>query len=411
MDPDSSSLLLLLFLVITSGLFSGSETALFSLSRPKVEAMLSQGTSCAGAIKRLKSRPQKMLVVILLGNNVANVAATAVATVYFTNLFQSFGLGIVTGIMTLVILVFGEIFPKSIATKYPVHVAQLVVYPLMFIEMALYPLVWLFEKALMVVVGDRIHNVTEEEVVATVAMGAESGSLEDHEKELIENVLEFNDMNVEQVMTPRTEIKAVDISTTVQEGIEIVGESPFSRIPVYEGSIDNIKGFLTVKKLLHYYATGDKSAKLGDLDLYDFIDVPTTCKIYSLFLEFKKNNTHIALVYDEHGGVDGLVTMEDILEEIVGEIEDETDEREELIEHEGDSVVVDGDVPIEDIERALDIEIPIYDNKDDINWVILDFLKRFPKSGETLVIDHLKIVVEDIDGSNNKITKVRIVKL
>jgi CBS domain containing-hemolysin-like protein len=411
MDPDSSSLILLIALIILSGLFSSSETALFSLSRAKIQALVAANVRGAKLIEALKNRPQKMLVIILLGNNIANVGATAVATVYFTRAFEHAGLGVATGIMTLLILVFGEVIPKSVATKFSVKVAQFVIYPLTFLEYVLFPIIWIFEKALTTLVGEHIHHVSEEEVKAIVSMGAEEGSIEKHEQEFIENVLKFDDTSVESIMTPRTELDALEAKTTVADAIKYANECEHSRLPVYEESIDNIIGFVTVKMLLSLSTDEDTLAKsLKEIELYEFIESPTTQLVNSLFLEFKKKRTHIALVYDEHGGVEGIVTMEDVLEEIVGDMSDEADTEEEpilVLAH--NSIVVDGDIPVEDVQAALDIEIPSYDDKDLLSWMILDFLKRFPEKGESVVIDHTKFTVEEMEG--NKIEKVRVVKL
>ena len=411
MDPDSSSLILLLVLIVLSGLFSGSETALFSLSRAKVQALVASNVKGAKLIEALKNRPQKMLVIILLGNNVANVGATAVATVYFTKVFESAGLGLATGIMTLTILVFGEVLPKSVSTKFPVKVSQFVVYPLTLMEYVLFPIIWFFEKALTILVGEHIHYVSEDEVKAMVSMGAEEGSIEKHEQEFIENVLKFDDTSIESIMTPRTVLDALDADTTVAEAIEYANNSEHSRLPVYNENIDNIIGFVTVKRLLSVSTDEELLKKnLRDIELYEFIESPTTQLVNSLFIEFKKKRTHIALVYDEHGGVEGIVTMEDILEEIVGDMSDEADTEEDpilVLAH--NSIVVEGDVPVEDVQAALDVDMPSYDDKDLLSWVILDFLKRFPEKGESVVIDHIKLTVEEMDG--NKIEKVRAVKL
>lgn len=413
MDPDASSYLILIALILLSGLFSASETALFSLSRAKVEAMVASNVKGALSIRRLKSNPQKMLVVILLGNNLANVGATAFATVLFTELFGSFGVGITTGIMTFLILVFGEVFPKSIATRFPVKISQFIVYPLTMIEYVFFPIVWAFEKVLTLVVGNHIHSVTEEEVVAMVSMGAEEGSLEKHEQEFIENVLEFNDISAESVMTPRTEIMGLEIGTSLSDAVAFACETSFSRIPVYEGDLDHIKGFVTVKKLLSFSMDTNLLDKtLGDIELYEFVKVPPTKTIHSLLIDFKAKGTHIALVLDEHGGVEGIVTLEDVLEEIVGDIMDESDDHEEVVSViDENSVSVEGDAEIEDIENALQVEIPSVNDKDTIGKVIVDFLKRFPAVNESILIDHVKFTVTEMDAETKRIVKVSVTKL
>jgi putative hemolysin len=311
-----------------------------------------------------------------------------------------------------VILIFGEVFPKSLATRYPLQVSQVIVYPLIVMEYTLFPIIWLFEKLLSLVIGHHIQAITEDEVKAMVSMGAEEGSLETHEKVFIENVLRFNDIPLEDIVTPRTEIVALEDDVLISEAIDFVREQPFSRFPVYRDSIDNILGFITVKKLFDYSTNKSMlNRRLGDVDLFEFIKVPSTMTIYGLFLSMQRSRIHIALVYDEHGGLEGIVTMEDILEEIVGEIEDEADKVEENIEMMSPRVaVVDGDTEIEDIAEALSVEIPSYDGKDTASWVILDFLKRFPRKGESVVIDDVKFTVQKMDSNNKKILKVRVEK-
>jgi len=412
MDDPSNIIMIfsLVGLVFLSALFSGSETSLFSLTPAKLETLKDNKIKGAQLIAKLKSRPQKMLVVILLGNNLVNVMSTAIATVLFTKISGSAGLGLATGIMTLAILIFGEVLPKSLATKFPVRFAQLVVYPLLAFEYALYPVVWIFEKVLTSLVGDHIHYVSEEEVKAMVNMGAEDGSLEEHEKEFIENVLEFNDMEAESIMTPRIEIDAIEGSATLAETISFAIEKSHSRIPVFIERIDNIIGFITVRNMLVFAQNPNNlKLKVKDLELYEFIKIPGTRNIHDLLKEFRRERRHMALIYDEHGGIEGIVTLEDVLEEIVGDISDEADELETpIIEQEDGSLLCDGDIELEDVRDRLGVEIPNYDDKDHLNWLILDYLTRFPTLGEVIEIGNAKLEIIEMDEESNRIDKIRV---
>lgn len=414
MDPSSTiSFFYLFLLILLSAFFSGAETALVGLSPAKVQALLQNKEKSAHWIHYLKSKPHKMLLIILIFNNLVNIGAAAYATVVFINMFGAYGAGIATAVMTLAIMIFGEIIPKSVANKHPVGVSQFVSKPLVVLGYLAWPVVFVFEKFLIKLVGKHMYSVSEDEVMAMVSMGAEDGSLEKHEKELIENVLEFNDISVEDVMTPRTSVFALSVETTIKDAIREAAEASHSRIPVYKENLDNIIGFTTVKKLLQLSMDESQHEKtLGEIDLYQFIKVPTTKKIHSLFSDFQRRRTHIALIFDEHGGTEGIVTMEDILEEIVGEIIDENDEDEPdaIVRKDADTLILEGDAEIGDIERMLDTEIANYENVDKISWVILDQLSRFPKLNEEIIIGGAKFKVVEMDSNSNKITKVQAVK-
>ncbi len=413
MDP-SSILTALVVLVGLSAVFSSSETALYSLSPAKVQAMLAEKQKGAGLIAGLKNNPNKMLVVILIGNNLVNVGASSLATIYFTLKFQNYGIGLATGVMTLTLLIFGEILPKSFAAKHAERVSQLVIYPLLLIEYVFYPIVWVLEKGLMKVTGDHIYTVSEEEVKAMVSMGAKDGTLDKHEKELIENVMEFNDMSVSDVMTPRNSMFTLSAESQLQEVLPEIIKKGFSRVPIYKDNQDDILGFVTVKNILEEVSQNQNLKKLlQDVKSYDLIRVPRSKSIYSLFLEFKKKRTHMALVYNEFGALEGIVTMEDILEEIVGDITDESDQgaQADLRKISRTTAMLTPRATIGDIEKAFNMEIPEYDNFQNISFVILDVLKRFPTPKEIIEIFGLEIEIVEMDANKSAITKLKVKKI
>jgi len=391
--------------------FSAAETALYSLSPPKVKALEAAKARGARQIAKIKSNPNKMLVVILLGNNLVNVGSSALATVYFTQLSGSYGIGLATGVMTFAILIFGEILPKSFASKHATLVAQMVIYPLLFIEYLFYPLIYVFEKALSKLTGDHIYSVSEEEVMAMVSMGAEEGSLEAHEKEFIENVLEFNEIAVSDIMVPRSEIISVDGEMRVEQVLKVISEENHSRIPIYLENPDNIIGFVTVKIILKALQNPENRKKqIKDLELYNFVKTPTTRLIHSLFRDFQKKHCHMALVLDERGSLQGLVTMEDILEEIVGDIIDESDdggEQDDIQQIDANTLILSPAAEIGDIEKALNIEIPEFENVNSISKVIMEKLKRFARKNERVVIDEVEFEILEINPSTKAIEKVK----
>jgi len=407
-------LLALIVLVLLSAVFSSSETALYSLSPAKVQAMLAEGLKGSKQIEKLKNNPNKMLVVILIGNNLVNVGASSLATIYFTLKFANYGVGLATGVMTFALLIFGEILPKSFAAKHATRVSQLVIYPLLMIEYIFFPIVWLLERGLMKVTGDHIYTVSEEEVKAMVSMGAEDGTLDAHEKELIENVMEFNDMSVSDVMIPRNEIFSLQSDQSISDVLESIIAEGFSRIPVYNEDQDDVLGFITVKTILNEISNPKNVSKtLGTIPHYEFIRVPMTKSIYSLFLEFKKKKTHMALVYNEFGVLEGLVTMEDILEEIVGDISDESDsiEDQDLQKITANSAILSPKATIGDLEKAFDVEIPEYDNFQNISFVILDILKRFPDKHEVVTLHDLELEIQEMDKNKSAILKIKAKKI
>lgn len=403
----------LIVLVIMSGIFSGSETAIISVSDAKIRSLVKEKVSRANTLYLLKQDPHKLLITILIGNNLVNIGASVLATVVFTKAFGSSGIGIATGVMTLFILIFGEITPKSFATKYSVKISLLVAKPLYIMQILFFPIIWFLDKIvqfLIKVLGDNAKNehVSEEELKAIIDIGAEEGAILKAEKELLHNVLQFNDIHVEEVMTPRVEVDALPIESTLQEAIDFVIKKSHSRIPVYQDTIDNIIGIITIKDVLTMSEKYNTNKKLENIRLKKPIVVPVSKKIDVLFKEFQHAHTHIAIVIDEYGGTAGIVTLEDLLEEIVGEIIDESDIEEMPIKKiDDEKIIANGLTKVEDINEYLHINI-IGNEKEPISAFILDELNRFPKNGEVIKLPHIRIKILKI--IDNKIVSVSIEK-
>lgn len=407
-----SDLLPLMGLIILSGFFSGSETALVSVSHSKVAELVSEKKANAKLLKKLKSDPHKLLITVLIGNNLVNIGASAYAAVVFTDLFGHNGVGIATGVMTFFILVFGEITPKSFAHEHAAIISLWVARPIYALQVILYPIVWMFEQIVKLVgawVGSKKnYTVTEGELVAMLKIGAQEGAFESHEKELIENVLEFNDIEVEDVMTPRVSIEALSMETSLKEAVNYVLKHTHTRLPVYEENVDNIVGIISVKDILKNYHHYSMNKKLKNLKLAKPLEVPKSKKINKLFREFQRKHVHIAIVIDEFGGTAGLVTLEDLLEEIVGEIVDESDRKESPIEViDEDTIEVDGGTEVEYINDYFKLKFGPYDH-DTLNTLVTEHLHRFPREGEMVLFPRGQVIILKMD--DNIIKKARIVR-
>ncbi len=408
-----SQFLILIVLIVFSAIFSGSETALVSLTKSKVDELVEKKTRNSKILQKLKNDPHKLLITILIGNNVVNIGASAYAAVLFTGIFASSGIGIATGVMTFFILVFGEITPKSFAHQHAVGVSLVMARPIYYLQILLFPLVWAFNKVVdltnFLFGSNSKYTVTEGEIVAMLKIGAQEGAIDKQEKELMENVLEFNDIEVEEVMTPRVAIEALDSNMTIQEAVDFAIKHSHSRLPVYEKDIDNIVGIISIKELLKYSKQHLSSKKLEKLNLMPPIQVPLSKKIDKLFREFQRKHRHIAVVIDDHGGTAGIVTMENLLEEIVGEIVDEEDVAQKPIEIiDGHTIITTGSALVEDVNDFFRIKMDA-NERDTINTMINDYLHRFPREGEIIKFSRVKICVIKTDKKG--VTKVKIHKL
>ncbi len=408
-----SQILFLLFLLILSGIFSGTEVAMISVSKSKVDALVAKKVRNAKILQKLKKHPNKLLITVLIGNNIVNVGASAYAAVLLTNAFGSNGIGIATGLMTFLLLIFGEITPKSFCHSHAEKVSLWIAKPIYVLQILLTPFVWFFERIVKVVNyimgGTNVYTVTEGEVLAMLKIGAKEGSIEKQEQELIENVFEFNDIEVEEVMTPRVAIEAMDAEMTVAQAVKFVIKHSHSRIPVYNENLDHIIGVLTIKDLLKYF--NDKTGahkKLGTLKLHTPLEVPHSKKINTLFSEFQRKHVMIAIVIDEFGGTAGIVTLEDLLEEIVGDIVDEDDVAETPIEViDSNNLMVKGVTLMEDVNDFFRMKFWAND-RDTVNSMVLDYLHRFPREGESIKFPLGNVVIKKM--KRNVIEKAKITK-
>ncbi len=409
-----TQLLLLVLLIFLSGAFSGAEIALTTLTPAKVKAISKDKKFASRAISKLKSKPQRLLITILIGNNLVNILTTVIATVWAVEAFGNTAIGIVTGILTFLILVFGEIMPKTFAQKYALRFARMIAHPLLWLTKVLYPVIWVFEKFTQGLISGLklrgpLHSVSEDELLALVDIGAKEGVIEEQEQELIENVLDFSDTTVEEVMTVKKDMEMLKSTSSIDDAVHFFLSHSHSRIPVYNESIHNVIGIVTVHDILRFLHDPNSGKHLPDFKLKHPILVPKTKSISKLFHEFQRRRTHIAIVVDDRGETVGLVTMEDILEEIVGDIVDEHDREEKMVKKIGNNEwEAKGEADIDEVNEALEVELD-YPDHATVSLLILEELHRFPKLGEKIVFENLIFQVKEM--SKKKIETVVITKV
>jgi len=402
----TNQILILVVLLIFSGFFSSAETALFSISKAKAIHMAKTKGQINALIMKMKEDPHRLLSTILIGNNIVNVGASALATAVTIKLVSSNAVGIATGIMTFLILIFGEIFPKSIATRNNVLIAKIVILPIFWLSILFYPMILLlnFIPRITGKIHKR-HRVTEEELLTIVEVVEKEGVIKEEERELIHNIFEFDDTAASEILTPRADMFVIDVNTELD--VKDVVKSGFTRIPVIDGDIDHVLGILNIKDLLMHQAMSDEPADVRKI-MREAYFVPENKKLDNLMHQFKKRKQHMAIVVDEHGGVSGLITLEDALEEIVGEIVDETDHFEPLIvKLAKNEWRVLGKTEIDDINEQLGLNIPDDGDYDTFSGYVLDVIGRIPQEKEEIVLGNFSVVVNAMEGNRIKEYLVR----
>jgi Mg2+/Co2+ transporter CorB len=396
-------------LLLLSGIFSGSETALVALSMARAEALMKEGRAGAGALYQLKRDPSKMLTTILIGNNLVNIAASAIATVIATREYGSAGPGIAVGVLTLFILVFGEITPKSLATRYSERISLFIAMPLLLFMRLMYPLVWVFSHFTSwlhgLTGGKGDPTVTESELIGMLGYGVREGEIEHGEREIIERVFAFNDLKVRDVMTPKGQIFSLAGSLTVAEAMPLVTEKPFSRIPLYKSRIDDFYKVLYLRDLLEAAVSGRTDVQLEEI-AHELLFISQYQAINDLFAMLRHRNRHFSLVVDEYGEVRGIVTLEDLLEELVGEIYDESDITPKMVKKvSSNEIIIDGSAELRIIEKLFDLELP-GKATDTVGLWILNHTEYIPKADEIFTIDGLEVKI--LKASSRSIDQVNV---
>ena len=391
----------LVILLVLSGFFSSAETALFSISRTKARYLAKTGGRAYELINNLKNNPHRLLTTILIGNNVVNVAASALATKLALKLFPGYAVGIATGVMTFLILVFGEVFPKSVATRNNVLIARTIIFPIYWFSLFCRPIVF-FLDFIPRLTGriKKTPTVTEEELMTFVEVVREEGEIKAEEQQLIHRIFEFDDTNASEIMTPRADMFVIEADKPLD--LKTITESGFTRIPVIEDSIDNVVGILNIKDVLADYAANNQLSDVRKLMRPPYF-VPEHKKLDSLMRQFKKRKNHMAIVVDEHGGVSGLITLEDALEELVGEIRDETDKEERLItKRKNKEWIVLGKTDIEEVNEVIGMNIPESAEYDTFSGYVLEQIGRIPAENETFTLRGYEVIVKSMDGNRIK---------
>lgn len=411
MDSSSSlQILLLVFLLFLSGFFSSSETALMSLSKIRLRSMVDEGVKNAKLIEKVLSNQGKLISAILVGNNLVNIGASALATSFTMDVFGSGAVGIVTGILTFLVLIFGEITPKTFATEKAETVCVWVVKPIAFCMFIFTPIVavlniitgFLF-KILGCDFNKKKPTITESEFITMVNVGHEEGVLEVDEREMINNVIGFGDSDAKDIMVPRTDIVAVEINSTYEDVLKVFREEQFSRLPVYKENIDDIVGIISIKDCM--FAENTDEFNIADTMRKPYFTYESkSCS--ELFSVMRTKSLSMAIILDEYGGTSGIVTLEDLLEEIVGEISDEfDDETEEIKIVKDDEFIVDGSAKISDVNEIIGTNFESEDF-DSIGGYVVGVIGRFPEKGETIEENDIKFIIEETD--RNRIEKMRI---
>ncbi len=390
--------ILLALLILMSGFFSSAETALYSISTARATHLAKSDSNVDKLIKKMKADPHRLLATILIGNNLVNIGAAALATAITIDLVSAHAVGIATGVMTFLILVFGEIFPKSVATRNDVLVARLVIVPIYWLSVLLYPFILLL-NFIPKLTGkiQRKPGVTEEELMTLVEVVEEEGKIKEEEKELIHNIFEFDDTEASEIMTPRGDMFVIDADDNLD--LEILIQSGYTRFPVIEGDLDHVIGILNIKDLFLDYASTNGKTTIRKIMQPPYF-VPENKKLDSLLRAFKKRKQHMAIVVDEHGGVSGLITLEDALEEIVGEITDETDKDEpQIAKIKGGEWIVPGNSNTEDVNEKIPMNIPESKDYDTFSGYVLNVIERIPAEKEEITIGDYLVTVKEMDGN------------
>ena len=399
----------LVILVAFSAFFSASETAFSSLNQIRLKSRADDGDRTAARVLAMSEQYDKLLSTILIGNNIVNIAAASIGTIIFTKMLGAErGATVSTMVLTVVVLIFGEVTPKSLAKEMPETVATAVAPVLSLLMLVLTPLTWLFSqwKRLLnhFVHSSESDTITEGELMTMVSEAENDGELTDRESELIRSAIEFDDVEVEEILTPRVDVVAVEDDISLEELAQTFAESGYSRLPVYHGTIDNIIGVVHEKDF--YIARLKKATKIDDLVAPTLYTTGST-QISQLLRTLREQHHHMAVVVDEYGGTEGIITLEDILEELVGEIWDEHDEVTEDFRKQSDgSWLVSGSASVDDLFETLDLPEDEDIDSNTVNGLVQEKTCHLPKVGDHFSLGEYDGVVTRT--ARRRVTEVRL---
>ncbi|MGL4980360.1 MAG: hemolysin family protein [Fusobacteriaceae bacterium] len=412
-------MILLVVLIILSGIFSASETALTSFRSTFLEEIEWKYPKETTLLKSWLKYPNEILTGMLLGNNIVNILASSIATALTLNIMgnNSTSILVSTIVMTVVILIFGEITPKIIAKNNSILISRIVIVPMHLLSVITKPIVFILMGISKIIgrlfgieIKDEALMITEKDIISFVNVGEAEGIIEEGEKEMIHSIFEFGETSAKEVMTPRTSMYSIEATKTIEEVWDELLETGFSRIPVYEETIDDVIGILYVKDILKSVKKGETERRIKEFVRIPYF-VPETKSIIEILKEFQIKKVHIAMALDEYGGVVGLVTIEDLIEEIVGEIRDEFDQEEEetIIKISETEYIIDAMIDIETLNKELSLELPISEDYESLGGLITTELSKVCAIGDSVVLGDVKLEVKELDKM--RISRVLLEKI
>ena len=408
---DIMQLVILLFLLLLSAFFSSAETALTTANIIRIHSLAEDGNRRASITEKILNNSPKMLSAVLIGNNIVNISASSLATIFAQHMFGNYAVSIATGILTILVLIFGEIIPKTLATMFSEKLALIyspVIYALMWL---LTPVIFVINQIsqfllllLHIDMSKRGTIITETELRTMVDVSHKEGIIETEERKMINNVFDFGDAEAKDVMVPRIDMAMADVNSSFNDLLELFQKERFTRIPIYENSTDNVIGIINMKDLLLY-------DKKEDFNVRNFLRKAfytyESKKLSELMREMKKTSVNIIIVLDEYGVTVGLITIEDLLEEIVGDIRDEYDaeEDEEFKKISDTEYLIEGQMKIDDLNDHLNLKLSS-ENYDSVGGIIIENLDRIPAAGDSILLDNIRLTVQKLD--NKRIDKVNV---
>lgn len=418
-SSDASRIIVLLILLVFSAFFSSAETCLTTVNKMRIKSMADEKVKNAALVLKLVEDPTKLLSSILIGNNIVNLSASSLTTSFAIGLAKNLGFstmvsaitGLATGILTVIIIIFGEILPKSFATTNAEKMALAYAKPIYALTTILTPLSFIFDKishGLLILLhidqSDK-PSITENELRTIVDVSHEEGVIESEERQMITNVVDFGDSLAKDVMVPKMDVEFADVNLSYEELIECYSKEKFTRMPVYSESRDNVVGIINLKDLF-FYQGSKKDFNIANVMREPYFTYEYK-KISELFFEMKQESIPMAIVLDEYGATSGILTIEDLIEEIVGEIRDEYDanEEDEITKIDDETYILLGVAKLDDIDEALGIKIES-DDYDSIAGHIINLLDHFPDAGESVSDKYAEYTV--LEATKNKIDKVRL---
>ena len=406
-------LIIMFLLLLGSSIASAIETAMSASNKIKLQNLADNGNKSAKKVLELKNIEQKILSTTLIMNNVFNISLSTVCAIFFTQAVKFIPMPLVTSVLTVIVLIFGEITPKSLASKYPESFMMFFCDIINFFAVFLSPFVFIFNfisnivlKPFHIDVEKKEQSLTEEEIKTIVDISHKEGVIEEEEKEIIHNIFDFGELTLKDIMIPKIDMKAINIDASYDDVLNLFKEERYTRIPVFDGSVDNIVGILNIKDFFLYDGTRVEF-KINDI-MRDTYYLYENTKISDTLTKMKKTSNNFVIVLDEYGSTSGIVTLEDILEEIVGDIKDEfdQDEDDDIKRINDKEYIIDGSIKTDDINEKLGISLKNEENFDTVAGVIISNINHIPKKGEQIEVDGYKLKVEYMES--NRIAKVRL---